>query len=241
MTRAARLLLALVVLALVAAPAAGAAHKPRNCPAKRGTLAKNSYGRVWHQGKSLYACTTVYGRKPRAVRLGPWRGHAKVAWDGVTAAWTVPLVREGTRSDRVWIASAESGRRWVAGARAVPASASGAAHEGRIAKLVVDFEGAAWVTAAGDVVLVVHQPQADPKPVGTLPAALQASDKYLLVGSWPGTPAADLAGTLTLKSTSEDGDECGGVDLYTLTVKPQADADPVGATWDGAWERVDCG
>src|SRR5690348_5745498 len=77
-----------------AAPAA-AARAARDCPAQRGTLARAPLGRVWHRGHSLYACTTAYARRPRSVRLGPWAPQTRVAWDGVNAAWTVPLWRGG--------------------------------------------------------------------------------------------------------------------------------------------------
>src|SRR5690348_10062111 len=93
------LVLCLALAALLAPVAAHAAPKYPDCPAKRGTLAKDGLGRVWHTKATLYGCTTVYGRKPRTQRLGPWKAGTKVAWDGARAAWSVPLVRDGVRSD----------------------------------------------------------------------------------------------------------------------------------------------
>jgi hypothetical protein len=235
-----RALLAACLLALLVA-AAPASAKTKSCPKKAGTVAKNTYGRLWHQKGSLYGCSTVYARPPRSVRLGPWRGgNGPVAWDGIAAAWTTPRVVDGVRSDRVWVASLDSGKRWLSGARAVPPSGSTPGREARVTALVADFEGVAWATDAGDAVLALHDPQADPTAVGTLPAPLAAAGKELLVGSWP-SAATDVASSLALTSTSEDGDECGGVDLYKLAVKPDPATDAVGATWDGGWERTHCG
>jgi hypothetical protein len=241
MARAVRSLIAALALLLLAAagPAHAAAH--RACPPKRGTITKNSYGRVWHQGRSLWACTTVYGRRPQSVRLGPWRHTGRLVWDGLHVAWTQPLTRDGVRSDRLWAAEADTGKRWISGARAVPASAGGPAREARVSTVKLQFESVAWVTAGGDVVLALHSPQSDPAPVGTPPVTLQASDRYLLIGSWAGVGPSALASSLTLKTTTGDGDECGGVDTYRLTVQPDAAQPAVGADWDGGWERSNCG
>src|SRR4051812_28461331 len=169
MARPLRPLLAVPALLLPGAAAAGRAlpATPRRCPAKHGTIAKNSYGRVWHQGTSLWACTTVYARRPQSVRVGPWRAKGRLVWDGLHVAWTQPLTRDGVRSDRLWAAEADTGKRWITGARAVPAGAGGPAHEARVSALRLQFESLAWITAGGDVVLALHGPQADPVPVGT--------------------------------------------------------------------------
>ena len=72
------LLLPCLALAVLLAP--GAAHasaKHPDCPAKRGTLAKDGIGRVWHTKATLYGCTTVYGRRPHTERLyhAVWTSH----------------------------------------------------------------------------------------------------------------------------------------------------------------------
>src|SRR3954471_13554459 len=123
--------LAAAVLALVL-PRAAAAKAPASCPAKRGTLAHESGGRVWHTKATLYGCTTVYGRRPRTQRLGPWKPQTKVAWVGTQAVWTEPLVGEAVRSDRIYAASAQDGSRWLVGTRALPATATAAAAEARV-------------------------------------------------------------------------------------------------------------
>lgn len=232
-------LLGLLAALLIAPAAADAA--PRDCPARAGTLARTSMGRVWHAGGSLYGCTTVYGRRPHTQRLGPWRGAGPLRFDGVTAAWTVPLVRGGVRSDRVWAASAEDGRRWLSGTRLVPASSQGPAREGRVQRLLLRDRGAAWVTRAGEVVLALAAPQDAPMSLAQPPLALTASHQLLLLGRWPAPAAAALAATAVLTEADGDGDECGGVNPYTLLVRPDPAAPAVGATWTGGWERPFCG
>jgi hypothetical protein len=233
--------LLLVVAATRPAPAIAATPKAKSCPAQRGTIAKRPLGRVWHRGTSLYACTVVYGRKPRTVRLGPWAPGARVVWDGVTAAWTVPLRRHGVRGDRAWAASAEDGMRWLAGTRLVPGSKTAPSRDGRISAIRLKGDGAAWVTTDGHVVLALHAPESPPEAVGTPPVPLRAFKQLLLIGQWPDVPVATLVGTLSLTVGDGEGDECGGSNPYTLTVRPDAAAAPVGATWWGAWQRTDCG
>jgi hypothetical protein len=240
MLRRSALLLATVAV-VVAAPTAASASA-RSCPAERGTLAHDRFGRVWHAGHSLYACTTVYGRAPRARRLGPYATGTKVAWDGSSAAWSVPLTRHGVRSDRAWVASAEDGKRWLLGTRLVPTTTTTTtpAAEARIQRLFVFGESAGWVTRDGSVVLAVHSPQDTPQAFGTLPTPPHADHKLVLVGAWPTTAAASLATTVQLGAFDGDGDECGGSETYRLTVAPE-DATRIGVTWTGGWERPFCG
>jgi hypothetical protein len=238
MLRRSALLLATLAV-VVAVPTAAQAAK--SCPQKQGTLAHDRFGRVWHAGHSLYACTTVYGRAPRTRRLGPYASGTKVAWDGSSAAWTVPLTRNGVRSDRAWVASAEDGKRWLLGTRLLPATATTAAAEARIQRLFVFGESAGWVTREGSVVLAVHSPQDTPQAFGTLPTAPQADHKLVLVGAWPTTAAGTLAATVQLGAFDGDGDECGGSETYRLTATPAGSAERIGVTWTGGWERPFCG
>jgi hypothetical protein len=230
--------LAITIIATLTAVTSDASAAA-SCPARKGTIVKNSYGRVWHSGHSLFSCTTVYGHKPKTRRLGPWAVNARVAFDGVHAAWTVPLVREGVRSDRAWAANADDGRRWLLGSRLLPSS-SGPGQEARIQKILVDDEAAAWVTRGGEVVLAVRDPQDDPAPVGVLPAPLESQDKLLLVGTWTTPDAKTLAATARLEELDGDGDECGGVNPYELTVDPQLNGARIGATWSGGWTSTNC-
>jgi hypothetical protein len=226
--------IALAAAALALAGAAPASAKSDDCPARKGTLVKKPLGRVWHKGHSLFGCTVVFDTKPRARRLGPWAPQTRVDFDGVEAAWTTPLVRNGVRSDRVWNASVQSGTRWALGARLVPG------REARIQRIMVADQSAAWVTRTGDVVLFVRLPNSDPVAVGGLPGPLVPDKSALLLGTFAGIPAKALAATAKLAEGQGDGDECGGTNPYTLTVQPDASAPPVGATWSGDWVRVDC-
>ena len=227
----------------VALPASASASAHKDCPPHKGAIASKNGGRVWHSGTSLYACTVVYGQKPHTVKLGPWSPKSRVAFDGITAAWTTPLTRDGVRSDRAWLATADGpGKRWIGGARLIPASASGPAREARIQRILLTDQGAAWVTRTGEVVLALADPAgSEPAKIGALPGELKADHQFLLVGSFTGVRASELAKTLTLKESSGDGDECGGVNPYLLTVQPDPAADPVGVSWDGYWTRLNCG
>jgi hypothetical protein len=234
--RAVRSAVPALVAGLALAPAAQAAD--RACPAKRGTLAHADGGRVWHTATGLYGCSIIYGKRPQAFRLGPWRPGTRVWFDGVAVAWTVPLVRDGVRSDRLWAGLAESGTTWLRGRQLVPAAADAPAREGRIQRLIGPGFGMGWITQAGDVVLALQLPQSDPGPVGTLPGTLKADHSLVLVGSWPQTPAADLAAGAKLVVGSGEGDDCGGGNPYTLTVQPDPAGPRVGATWYGDYAHL---
>jgi hypothetical protein len=234
------LLLAAVGVLLVAAAPAGAASK--SCPAKAGTLAKDphGFGRVWHKGASLYACTTVYGHRPRARRMGPYKPGTKVAFDGVNLAWTVPLTRAGVRSDRAWAGSADTGKRWLDGKRLVAASGDQPEREARVQRIVVEDRGAAWVTRTGEVTLALQFPETEPKAIGTLPAPLKADGKRLLVGGFGAAAATQLASSLKLAEGDGDGDECGGTNPYTLTFQSTPGGPMLGAEWWGGWVSTNC-
>jgi hypothetical protein len=153
------------------------------------------------------------------------------------------LTRNGIRSDRGWVASAEDGKRWLLGTRLIPATSSTPAAEARVQRLFVFGESAGWVTQDGSVVLAVHSPQDAPAPFGTLPSTPTADHKLVLVGRWPSAGAASLAATVQLGAFEGDGDECGGSESYRLTVIPDAAAPTtrIGISWFGGWERPFCG
>jgi hypothetical protein len=225
------------VFAAAATPVAtaDAARRPSGkCPARPGTVAKSRFGRVWHRGSSLYGCANKSRRSPKAVRLGPWAPGSKVALRGTSVAWTVPRTGDGLGSDRLWAASIPRGR-WLRGAALRPATATAPRGEARIQRLLVDTDGVGWVTRDGDVALALRSPSGDfdPQPVGPLPAALTPRRNLLLVGSWPDADPAALAGTAKLAVSGEERDDCGGIDRYTLTVRPDPTAPRVGAVWRG--------
>jgi hypothetical protein len=231
------------VLLLAALPGAAQAGRSAGCPAQRGTLAHDGFGRVWHQGASLYGCTTVYGRRPRSRRLGPWRPGAKVAWDGSDAVWSVPLTRGGeVVGDRVYAADAQDGTRWLLGARALPAAATAGAGEARVQRVFAHGATAAWVTTGGAVVFALRSPEDDPAAEGALGATPVADGHLTLVGTWTGRSPTDLGRTLAIDSAGGDGDECGGSEEYRLTVVPDAGSGArVGVRWLGGWSRPFCG
>jgi hypothetical protein len=236
-------LAAAALLAAAAAPQAASAKAAPACPAKKGTLAHDSYGRVWHAGSSLYACTTVYGRAPRARRVGPYRPGIKVAWDGSHVVWSVPHQVGGkVVGDRLYAADGQDGRRWLLGPRAIPASASGPAREARVQRVFGWGATAAWVTKDGAVVFALRSPEDDPVAVGTLPMAPTAAQHLTLVGAWPGANPTELGRTVKLDASGGDGDECGGSEDYRLTLVPDAASGArVGVSWFGGWSRPYCG
>jgi hypothetical protein len=238
----ARVALVVAALAALLAPAGATAKAAPTCPAKAGTLTHDSYGRAWHAKGSLFSCTTVYGHR-RVVRLGPWKPGSKLAWTATHATWSVPLTRDGVRSDRIYAGSSEDGKRWLVATRAVPASAAGPAAEARVQRVFAWDATAAWVTTDGRVVFALEQPQDAPAAIGTLPAAPSADHHLTLVGTWPHAGPADLGRTIRIDSANGDGDECGGAADYRLTLAPPGAAagQRVGVTWFGGWSRPFCG
>jgi hypothetical protein len=224
------------------APAAQAATA-KSCPAKKSTLAKDSRGRVWHQGASLYGCTTVYGRAPRSVRLGPWKAGTKVAWDGSHAVFSVPLTRGGkVVGDRIYAADAQDGRRWLLGTRAMPKTATTAAREARVQRVFAWGATAGWVTKDGAVVFALRSPEDTPTAEGVLAAAPIADGKLTLVGTWADVSPTDLGRTVKIDASGGDGDECGGSEEYRLTLVPDVGSGArVGVRWFGGWSRPFCG
>ncbi len=211
-----------------------------DCPARKGTLAKNALGRVWHQRASVYGCTTVYGHAPRARRMGPYKPGTKVAFDGVRVAFTVPLVRDGVRSDRVYAGDVDDGDRWLLGRVLVPKSATGPEREARIQRLAVHGLSAGWVTTTGEVVMAVRSSDGEPDPIGTLPGPLKGDRDLVLVGRFPDAGAPALAQSMQLKEGQGEGDECGGSIPYSLTVKPDPSAGRIGASWFGQYTNLNC-
>ncbi len=233
-------LLTLVALA-IAGPATALATSP-GCASHPHTLAAKNGGKVWRSGSSLFGCTTAYGpsfgHAPRSSKLGPWAPGTKVAFDGLTAVWTLPK----PAGDRVWADDLESGKRWLTGTRIVPGSAGQHFSEGRVQRLLLTDQAAAWITTDGQAVLALHDPAGEtPSPVGALAAPLSANKQLLLVGNYPDVGASFLAAGAKLEIVDGDGDECGGVDSYRLTVQPDPAGPRLGATWDGYWEVRHCG
>lgn len=241
-----RSVLAVVALAALGAHPAPATASPAtgvakgDCPARKGTLAKDSISRIWHRGSSIYGCSTASGNEPQTFRLGPYTTGARVAFDGEYVAFTASRVRNGRRSDRVYAVNANDGSRWLIGRRLVPATATAPRREARIQTLQVRDTSVAWVTRAGDVVMAMQEPDGDPSPIGALPGPLEVDRKLLLVGRFPATGAAALARSMRFTERYGYGDACSGTNPYKLTVRP--DARPrVGVHWAGSWYSTSTG
>lgn len=229
---------AVSVLALTAAPV-GASAASDDCPRQRGTIATQPLGRVWHRGTTLYGCTAVYGHRPRTKRLGRWSATTRVSFDGVNVAWTVRRTVDGRRVDRIWAANIDSAQRWLKGAPLIPRAGATAPREARAQRVQVRDQGVAWVTQDGDVVLALRSPEDTPEAIGAA-GTLTHSGQYLLLGSWSAMPARELAATLTLRELAGEGDECGAVNPYELTVRPDAAEPPIGVRWSGYWSSTNC-
>lgn len=227
--------------AVLAAVPAGASAASKDCPPKKGTIVKKSLGRIWHQGSSLYGCTTVYAHKPKSKRLGPWKPGTRVRFDGVNVVWSVPLVRDGVRSDRMWAANVDSASRWLTGTRIVPQSGDTPAREARVRTLVMQDTGAAWLTTDGAVVAALRFPETDPQAIGGLPGPFVPAQKLLLVASYPDAPTQDaIAASLKIDEGDGEGDECGGSNPYSFLFSTAPAASPVGVLWWGSWTSTNC-
>lgn len=233
-SRPLRLAAAAALLAFAAAgaftPAPADAATAKKCKPRAGTVYRDAKTRVFHQRRTLFACTTLTASgRPKTSRMGPWTPGGRAVSDGSYVAWTTktPL------GDRVWAGSVD-GRRFLSGARAVPGSGPAPAREARVQRLLVTTYGAAWVTTTGDVALAIGGlPTFDPQPIGGLPAVPQPSGQTLLVGSWPGTPAAALGATAQLRYDFGETDDCGGSMWHEVTVAPGGPA-RAGVRWDGS-------
>jgi hypothetical protein len=230
-----------VATALLAGPGSASAAGT-SCPARSATIVKDvrGFGRVWHRGTSLYACTTVYGHAPQTRRVGPYAPATKVAFDGVNLAWTVRMTKQGRRTDRVWAANVDSGRRWMLAQKPNPAGGDKAARETLVQRILVKDQAIAWVTRGGDVVGALVSAQDEPVAIGTLPSPPVQQDHLVQIGSFPGGPVSALAASLRITEGDGEGDECGGVNPYRFTVRPEAGLPEAGVQWTGGWTSTNC-
>lgn len=217
--------------AVASAPAEAAA---KTCKPRAGTVYRDAKTRIFHERRSLFACTTLTASgRPKTVRMGPWAPGGRAVSDGSYVAWTTRAVENGARADRVWAGSVD-GRRFLKAQAVVPPSGPNWARTGRVQRLLVTTYGVAWVTTTSDVVLAIGGlPMIDPQPIGVLPAVPQPSGRTLLVGSWPETPAATLARTAELRHDFGESDDCGGSMWHEVTVAPDGSG-RVGVRWDGS-------
>jgi hypothetical protein len=234
-------LAAAAVTALAGAPSPASAAASKRCTPQQGTIAVKTFGRVWHRGSSLYACTEGYGKPARTHRMGPWTPFTKVAFDGTNVAWTVRMTKEGKRTDRVFAGEAYLGRRWMLAQKPNPAGTTLAAREDLVQRILVSSTAVMWVTRGSSVVAALSGPVDVPEVIGTLPAPPVQQGNLTMVGTFAGVPATTLAASMKIAFGDGDGDECGNTTNYLFTVKPGADAPEAGVAWYGGYERPDCG
>lgn len=222
----------LLAVGLGQAVATSSASAAASCPPRKGTLAKVSDARVWHQGTSLYACTTSYGVKPKARRIGPWTPKTRVAFDGTNVAWTTQVKRGGKTVDRVWASDVLRDGRWLGGRQALPKAAPGGSRgEARVLRIRIEGGVAGWMTDGGTVVMAARSADDTPERIGGGTLAGPVDDDYVRIEQVARTAASDLAPTLKLASGSGEGDECGGSAPYELTVSSGPNLTPRGARW----------
>lgn len=249
-------------LAAVAAVTSGPLVAPASaipqgyeCPAHTGEFARTGASVLWPgkvKGKNvLYGCTAFYGEKPRSFRLGPWNKASKASFDGQTVVWTAR--KPGTKEDAVWVADASVGSTWLRGVR--PTTGKGSSADVKVERLVAAGEVAAWVTTRGTLVMAVSSPQDDAQAIGaSSPAATQtpatspttgapqgllsplvAKGKRIVIGRWEALASPAFADSLEVLVGDGEGDECGGVNPYDVTVEPLAGGARVGAEISAYW------
>lgn len=228
----------LAAAALTATGADAARAADPYCARQRGEIAGNKYARVWHSGRSLRGCSRYGGERRIIRRLGPWAPGSKVVLDGRSVAWTVPLTRDGVRSDRVWHSEIQGGRT-LAGALAVPARGAEPEREARVQRLVVVFQTVGWTTTTGDVAMSLPEAGDTPSAIGALPEAPRAVGDRLRVASLPDVDPVALGASLRLEAQDGDGDDCASVTPYELTVDPGT-GKRIGVNWADYVVRPEC-
>ncbi|MDQ3722397.1 MAG: hypothetical protein M3376_04880, partial [Actinomycetota bacterium] len=216
---------------VVLGAAAGSAQSAR-CAPQAGALANvgNGFGRVWHRGRVLYACSIQSSGRPRTRRIGPWTPATKIAFDGQNLAWTVRMVVGGRLTDRVWASGLDNGARWLVAQKPNPAGPDRASRESLVLRIVGRGGAVGWVTANGALVAAVRNPGDAPIPIGTPAIAPALLQKHLIaLGTYHGVSARSLANSLKIADVQSEGDDCGGIIANDITVRPGPSAEPVGA------------
>lgn len=224
---------ALLLTALAAAPAAGAATP---CPkAPKRVVAKapaKADGYAYVVGGSLFGCGRATADRPlRVYKLGPWTPASQALFTDGGVIWTE---RRGAADDRIWV-SALAGRPSVRGL-----AAARRASDRTVAKLL---PGPAWVTTGGAVAVARSFFQSPdvigagtPGAAGTngasgLVAVPKPAGPRLELGRWGADAVATLAATLSVTSSDVDADGCSAVSAYEATVVPVAGQPAVGVSW----------
>lgn len=222
--------------ALAAGPVSPAAAKPLpSCAKKKGEIKRTSGGVLWSVKGVLWGCTAFYGDPPETYRLGPWSKASRYAFDGGTVAWTVPKTGKHGTEDAVWTAKVTNGAVGLRGVR--PTTGPGSSTDVRVARLVAKENATAWVTLRGTVVAALgadETPEAVGASDGLATPFVQKGGRYV-VGRWPDVAGTAFAKTLTIEVGDGEGDECGGTNPYSVTVRPVDGEPPVGLTAFVGW------
>ncbi len=217
---------------------------------------------------NLYVCTAYYGDPPVSKKIGPWTKQSRLAFNGSTVVWTVrkkdsagdpidavyaadgpygnwlnnvrPTVGPGNALDQrvsrlavygdaaAWVTTKGTVMLGVPSPNGAEAEPVGAGTPGAAAPVV---PGVTDVPLTADNLLAYKQ--------GLATAPLKPTGRRLLVGRWTALAGPVFADTLELKEGPDgDGDECGGVSSYKVTVQPVAGEARVGATWWSDWSST---
>jgi hypothetical protein len=258
----------LVALAVAAGAATAAAPaEAATCAHHAHELKRKAAGVLWTSAGSLYVCTAYYRDAPTSKKIGPWTKKSQYSFDGSSVAWTVQVkVDDDFIEDRVYVANGPFGT-WLKGVKPATGLAGvldtnvqkivvygdvagWVTKQGEVYFAVIDPDGEAGAAvgagtpgAAAPVVPgVTDSPTLSAEDLldykQGLFSGLKPTGRRMLVGRWTALDPKALASTLRLKYKDGDGDECGGVSTYELTVRPVAGQPRVGATWATGWSST---
>lgn len=217
---------------------------------------------------NLYVCTAYYGDPPVSRLIGPWTKGSKLAFTGSTVVWTVRKKDSaGSPIDAMYAADGPYGT-WLKGVRptvgpgnALDQRVSRLAVYGDAAAWVTT-KGTVMMAVpspndpqaeavgegtAGAAAPVVPGVTDDPNLTAAellsysqgLSSSLQGTGRRLLIGRWTALAGPEFANTLKVgDGGGGDGDECGGVSSYKVTVRPVAGQPRVGASWMSDWSST---
>ncbi|MDO9352539.1 MAG: hypothetical protein Q7T55_02525 [Solirubrobacteraceae bacterium] len=245
---------ALGVAAPLAVTGSASARAKGDCPKHTGEFGRKGGSVLWpgpYAGRTvLFGCTSFYGEGPKNYRLGPWAKGSKWAFDGSTAAWVIK--GSGGKGDRIYVGDAAAKYTWLPGL--APVVGRGAKADGKVSRIVVTGDVAAWVTTKGTVAAAARSFEQDPETVGAELAAAKPDPaispttglaqglvsppafkgKRIVLGRFEAAAGKPLADSLKVVIGQGEGDECGGTNPYTVTAAPIA-GQRVGATWFTSW------
>ncbi|MEV4422589.1 hypothetical protein AB0L40_21815 [Patulibacter sp. NPDC049589] len=212
--------------ALLAGPGAGsaAAAKHTPCPTTGKTIVKATSPnlRVWREGTTLKACTRKPGQRRYVRTLGTWSTATTVAAGAGNVAWTTARTTEAGMVDALATVDVRTGSKWLNTTHAAVApDAATPASDDRVLRLLTDDKATTWVTSRGIVAANLRKIAGDERPTyygagvpGTEP--FHVGRRYFLGDTTPAEAAAVAKGLAFY--VGGDGDECGGVDDFSVRV-----------------------